>query len=115
MGRSLRNHGLKVVRNAVAFGSQHATTGYRARTYGANTTILAFVGKPQVRTVATELGNIDRVIRTFGTQTAVVKGDKITLADGTYYISEDVVQIQGRRGGGATILYQTKVERDIFG
>ncbi len=115
IGRALNNRGLKVVRNAVSFAAQHATTGYRARSYGADQTITAFVGSPRSRTVATDVGDITKVQRSFNTQTAVVKGDKITLNDGTYYISEDVLQITRRQGGGATILYQTVVERDPFG
>ena len=110
--RSLRVHGQQVVLNTRIVGARNAYTGAAVITYGSDQTIRALVGRPQTNPVPTDLGTVTMVSRSLVTATAILKQDKITLDDGTYYVRDTPTQTHRGRVNDKVLFYRTTIVRD---
>ncbi len=110
--RALRVHGQWVILNTRTVGARDIHTGAAAITYGEDQNIKAFVGRAQSNAIVTELGNITQVLRGLTTASVILKGDKITLDDGTYYVRDTPTQTHRGMGSNERLVYRTTIVRD---
>ena len=113
--RALRVNGQRVTLNRRVVGARDAHTGAAAITYGDDETIRAFIGRPQMRAIATELGDVTDVLRSFVTSVDIGKLDKVTLDDGVYYVRDTPTEIHRAMGDNERMLYRTSIVRDPLG